>query len=81
MHTRQLEQGKRYRVRYRIPGLHRYDREAVMVYLGPGTGGMIDYLAWSARPVAGTQHLRASHIIDLELVDGAVGSYLNRRAP
>lgn len=66
--------GKKIRLTYRI-GMQRKDREAVMVYLG--TDGDSRYI-FSARPVAGTQTLPMSAIIDWEVVADNAGVYLNR---
>jgi hypothetical protein len=80
MDIRQLERGKRYRVRYRIPGVQFYDRESVLVYLWPASTGTGE-LEWSARPAAGTQSLDPRWIKSIELVDGDVACYVARRAP
>jgi hypothetical protein len=79
MDGRHLERHKRYRLRYRVPGLHMVDREAVMVYLGRGHESAVDYLLWSARPVAGTQRLHMSHILSISLVGDDVDCYVDRK--
>jgi hypothetical protein len=76
---RVVARGKKFKIRHQTPGVQRYARESVMVFLGYAlhTGEF----QFSARPVAGTQHFMASHLLTIELVPDDTEIYLNHRAP
>lgn len=67
--------GKKYKVVYK-GDLQRFNREAVMVYLGKdGTS-----TSWDARPAAGTQTMPTSWIVAVVEVEANAKAYLNRRS-
>lgn len=77
----QLERGKRYWVRYRIPGVHRYDRASIMDFLWVGTSGADEgKLMFNARPEAGTQAIEPSWVKGWREVDKSTKIKLNMRA-
>jgi hypothetical protein len=53
-----MEEGKRYRVIYLIPGVHRRPREAVMAFLSEDAS---EY-SFSLRPLAGTQVIDKKYV-------------------
>lgn len=53
-----MESSNRYRLRYRIPGLHRKDHECVLDYIGLAhVGYASEAYVMSGRPIIGTQEL------------------------
>jgi hypothetical protein len=73
--------GAKYKIRYRLPG-QRYDREAVLVYLGkPVTTSRKRRREFSGRPDYGTLTLEADWILGNERVDEDAELYMDRRAP
>lgn len=68
-----LTVGQRYWLRYRS-ATQRLDRTAVMTYLG--TNG--DALTFNARPVAGTQEMPRSWLLDIVPVAAGTAVHLNR---
>lgn len=72
-----MKYGKKYWVRYRIPGLHRYDRTMVAKYLGPSHDTK---LSFSGRPQYGTTELDERHILAVREVADHAECYHSRRA-
>lgn len=73
-----LVKGQKYKVRHRIIGVQRYDRESVMTYLGMDQ--TLQETQWNARPAAGTEGLRPQNIIAIEPVSPETPHYVNKRA-
>lgn len=77
--------GAKYKVRYRIPGVQRYDREMVATYLGTPhpqkATGIPRERQFSGRPEFGTTSLSMDWIIDNERVSSDTSCYVDRRAP
>lgn len=73
-----LQQGARYYVRYRVPGIHRTDQEFIGTFMS--THIMLDRneLMWSLRPLAGTSTVYDDHIKDIQPTSAPV--MLPRRA-
>lgn len=61
----QMIEGKRYRVRYRIAGVHRADHEFVGTYLGDESGRPERVAQFSLRPVSGTSTLAHRCIVEV----------------
>jgi hypothetical protein len=74
--------GGKFKVRYRLPG-QRYDREAVLVYLGrSNTSARKDRpFQFSGRPDFGTLTLEKDWIKGNERVSDDAEMYMDRRAP
>jgi hypothetical protein len=68
-----FEHGRKYRVWYRIPGVHRKDR----VFIGTFIGMDRAKIQFSLRPEAGTSWIESPWLIDAEEVDKSVA----HRAP
>lgn len=66
-------EGRRYLVRYRS-ATQRYDRTAVMVYLGEEG----DTLLFDARPVAGTQQMPRPWLRAVEPVSAEMPAHINK---
>jgi hypothetical protein len=78
--------GSKYKVRYRIPSVQRYDREMVAVYLGtPDYRSNVPRLPrerqFSGRPEFGTTSLSLGWIKSYERVPDDTECYVDRRAP
>lgn len=67
--------GKKYRVTYQIPGLHRVPREAVMIPFDHNTR----VIFFSGRPQFGTTEIERLHIISYEEVAPQTKCYVNRK--
>lgn len=74
--TAGLVEGVKYRIEYRSETQIK-PRQAVMVYLGRDGSDLL----FSARPVAGTQHLPVVWLRAVEQVDPATEAYVNRVLP
>jgi hypothetical protein len=80
-----LRQGLKYRVTYRIPGVHRVPREMVAVYLNTlhddALGIRHDEASFSGRPEFGTTSVKIEHIMDAVQVPNATKCYADRKMP
>jgi len=74
-----LTEGEMYKLTTMISGVQRYARVHVMKYIGRGGYSGKDYV-FSARPVAGTQEIPVTHIINAWRVSSDTKPYMNRRA-
>jgi hypothetical protein len=70
-----LVKGQKYKVRHRIMGVQRRDRESVMTYLG--IDRTFTETQWNARPAAGTESLRPQNILAFTPVASHVEHYVN----
>lgn len=74
MTPKDLVKGRKYRIVYRIPGVHVKNRAAVAQFLDLENG----VTHWSGRPVYGTSTLAVEHIKHLEEVPGNVRPFADR---
>ena len=72
MNHPELKRGVRYRIRYRIPGVHRSVHEFVGTFLGNAQHLGQDVAQFSLRPVSGTSTLQYRYILEHAEVDGSV---------
>lgn len=72
-----MKVGKKYWVRYRIPGLHRADRTMIAKYLG-----VVDSknLSFSGRPQFGTTELEEQWILVVREVADHAEPHVDRKA-
>src|SRR5690348_16391618 len=84
-----LEKGKRYKLRTRIHGVQRYDREHVLVFLGidrfsvdhpPMVYTFSGREPDRSRAVCGTVEFAEDHILEIEKIPDNTQPYINRRA-
>jgi hypothetical protein len=74
-----LERGRKYRIRHRIQGVQRYDRESLLPYLWYNA----QQQSWefNARPAGfGTTGFSADSIVAIEPAPDGAKCYVNRRA-
>lgn len=74
-----LVEGHRYRVRYRIIGLHRADHEFVGTYLSDVPDKLYATAQFSLRPISGTSTLEYRHILEVTEVAKTVPHFNPRR--
>ena len=76
-----MDAGKKYRIRYKIPGLHKVDRQGVAVFLGAEKDvlGRTQY-TFSGRPEFGTTTILAEHVSERIEVPGTTRCYMDRKA-
>lgn len=68
--------GKKYWIRYRIPGLHRVDRTMIVKYLGMrGTE-----LVLSGRPQFGSTEIDKKHVLVVQEVRDHAECHVDRKA-
>jgi hypothetical protein len=75
-----MEQGKKYRIVYKIQGVHRVARKGVAVFLGADKDqlGRTVY-TFSGRPEFGTTEIRAEWVSEKVEVPGHIRCYMDRK--
>lgn len=68
-------EGTKYRIVYRIPGIHIYPREAVLIFISQDE----EHYYFSGRPDYGTQTLEKEHVSEMYETNPETRPYLNRR--
>lgn len=76
-----LVEGHRYRVRYRLTGVHRKDHEFVGTYIGDESGRLELVAQFSLRPVSGTSTLAYRCMLEVTEVPVTVPHSNPRRKP
>lgn len=73
-----MKPGKKYWVRYRIPGLHRIDRTMIAKFLGDVGNGEISF---SGRPQFGTTELNEKYVLVVREVADHAECHVDRKVP
>lgn len=75
-----MESGKKYRIIYQIPGLHRAPRKGVAKFLGANKDGL-DRTVYvlSGRPEFGTTEILAEHVSEKVEVPADTPCYMDRK--
>lgn len=75
----QMFTGDKYKIEYKIPGVHRVHRQMVATFLGTRREGSKTFLDFSGRPVFGTTSLDRAHIGVVMLAESNAEPYTDRK--
>ena len=76
-----MDAGKKYRIRYMIPGLHKVPRQGVAKFIGANKD-VLDRTVYtfSGRPEFGTTSILAEHVSEKVEVPADTRCYMDRKA-